>query len=71
MPAAVVTWATSIGIAYYYIGNTVKHVRGPLDIVLAAVAVAVIVGFFLYIRRTEERYAVEAEKEFPGPLEQP
>ena len=65
-----ITWAATIGIAYYYIGNTVKHVRGPLDIVLAAVAVAVIVGFFLYIRRTEERYAVQAEKEFPGPLEQ-
>ena len=64
-----ITWATTIGIAYYYIGNTVKHVRGPLDIVLAAVAVAVIVGFFLYLRRTEDRYALQAEKEFPGSLE--
>ena len=64
-----ITWATSIGVAYYYIGDTVKHVRGPLDIVLAVIAVAVIVGFLLYLRRTEERYAVEAEKEFPGPLE--
>lgn len=65
-----ITWAATIGIAYYYIGNTVKHVRGPLDVVLGAVAVAVIVAFFLYLRRTEERYAVEAEKEFPGPLEE-
>ena len=66
-----ITWATTIGIAYYYIGNTVKHVRGPLDIALGVAAAAVIVGFFIYLRRTEERYAVEAEKEFPGPLEEP
>ncbi len=65
-----ITWATVIGIAYYYLGNTVKHVRGPLDIVLGVVAVAVIVGFFIYVRRTEERYAIRAEKEFPGPLEE-
>jgi membrane protein DedA with SNARE-associated domain len=65
-----ITWATAIGIAYYYIGNTVKHIRGPLDIVLGGVAVAVIVGFLLYLRRTEERYAVQAEKEFPVPLEE-
>jgi membrane protein DedA with SNARE-associated domain len=65
-----ITWATAIGTAYYYIGNTVKHVRGPLDIVLGVVAVAVIVGFFIHLRRTEERYAVQAEKEFPGPVEE-
>jgi len=66
-----ITWATTIGIAYYYIGNTVKHVRGPLDIALGVAAAAVIVGFFIYLRRTEERYAVEAEREFPRPLEEP
>jgi len=66
-----ITWATTIGIAYYYIGNTVKHVRGPLDIALGVAAAAVIVGFFIYLRRTEERYAAEAQKEFPGPLEEP
>ena len=66
-----ITWAAAIGIAYYYIGNTVKNIRGPLDIVLGVVAVAVIIGFFLYLRRTEERYAVQAEREFPGPLEEP
>lgn len=65
-----ITWATGIGLAYYYIGNTVKHVRGPLDIVLGAVAVVVIIGFFIYLRRAEERYAARAEREFPGPLDE-
>jgi len=64
-----ISWAVGIGLAYYYVGNTVKHLRGPFDIVLAAIAVLVIIAFFLYLRRTEERYAAQAEREFPGPLE--
>jgi len=65
-----ITWAAAIGISYYYIGNTVMHVRGPLDIVVGIAAVAVIVGFFIYLRRTEERYAAEAEKAFPERLDE-
>jgi len=58
-----------IGLAYYYIGNTVKNVRGPFDIVLGITAAIVIIGFLIYLRRTENRYAARAEREFPGPLE--
>src|SRR5439155_2358619 len=38
-----ITWATANGLAYYYIGSTLEHVRGPLDLILAASAVAVVV----------------------------
>jgi hypothetical protein len=38
--------------------------------VLGVVAVAVIVGFFIYVRRAEDRYAARAEQEFPGPFEE-
>jgi membrane protein DedA with SNARE-associated domain len=65
-----ITWATTIGLAYYYIGDTVKHVSGPLNIVLAIVAALLVVGFLLYLRRAEDRYAARAEQEFPGPLEE-
>lgn len=64
-----VTWAVAVGLAYYYIGSTVKDVRGPLDIVLGVVATILIVGFLVYLRRAEDRYAARAEQEFPGPLE--
>ncbi len=64
-----IVWATVIGLAYYYIGNTVKNVRGPFDIVLGISAAIVIIGFLIYLRRTENRYAARAEREFPGPLE--
>jgi membrane protein DedA with SNARE-associated domain len=60
-----VTWATLTGLAYYYLGSTLKNVRGPLDIVLGVIAAAVVIGFIVYLRRVENRYAQEAEKEFP------
>ena len=38
-----ITWALVIGLAYYYIGGAVSHLRGPLDIVIGAVAVLIVV----------------------------
>lgn len=63
-----ITWAVVVGLTYYYIGSAVSHVRGPLDIVLGAVAVAVIIGFLIYIHKAEDRYAARAEQAFPGDL---
>jgi membrane protein DedA with SNARE-associated domain len=65
-----VTWAAVNGLAYYYLGNIIKHARAPLDIVLAAIAVIVVVAFLLYLRKAENRYAARAERAFPGPLEE-
>lgn len=64
-----IAWAFTIGLAYYYIGSAIKNIRGPLDIILAVVAVLVVIGFLIYLRRTEERYAARAEAAFPGDLE--
>jgi membrane protein DedA with SNARE-associated domain len=63
-----ITWALVVGLAYYYIGAAVSHVRGPLDIILGAVAVVVVVGFLIYLHRAEDRYAARAEEAFPGEL---
>lgn len=63
-----ITWAVVIGLAYYYLGSAVSRVRGPLDIILGAVAVAVVIGSLIYLHRTEERYAKKAEEVFPGEL---
>lgn len=75
-----ITWATAIGVASYSIGDAVKHVAGPLNIVLAIaaavlnivfaiVAALLIIVFLLYRRAAEDRYAARAEQEFPGRLE--
>ena len=66
-----ITWACAVGLAYYYIGSAVKNVRGPLDIVLGAVAVLVVVAFLFYLHKAEDRYATLAEQAFPGDLEDP
>jgi membrane protein DedA with SNARE-associated domain len=63
-----ITWALAIGLAYYYIGSAVSHLRGPLDIILGAIAVAVVIGFLIYLHRAEDRYAARAEEAFPGEL---
>src|SRR5207253_25206 len=61
-----ITWAAVTGLAYYYIGVTLNDVRGPLDILLAVVAVAIVAASLLYLRRAEHRYAARAERAFPG-----
>lgn len=63
-----ITWAPVIGLAYYYIGGAVSHLRGPLDIVIGAVAVLIVVGFLIYLHRAEDRFAARAEQAFPGEL---
>ena len=66
-----ITWACAVGLAYYYIGSAVKNVRGPLDIVIGAVAVLIVIAFLVYLHKAEDRYATLAEQAFPGELEDP
>jgi hypothetical protein len=63
-----ITWALVIGLAYYYLGSAVAHLRGPLDIILVAVAVIVVIGFLIYLHKTEDRFSARAEQAFPGEL---
>lgn len=66
-----ITWALLIGLAYYYVGAAVSHLRGPLDIFLGVIAVAVVLGFLIYLHKAEDRYAARAERAFPGELPEP
>jgi membrane protein DedA with SNARE-associated domain len=63
-----ISWALVIGLTYYYIGSAVSHLRGPLDIILGAVAVVVVIGFLIYLHKAEDRYSARAEQAFPGEL---
>ena len=62
-----ITWAVVIGLAYYT-GNAVAHLRGPLDVFLGALALAVVAGSLIYLHKAEDRYAAKAEHAFPGDL---
>ena len=64
-----ITWALVIGLAYYYLGSAVSHVRGPLEIIIAVAAALLVVASLVYLHRTEDRYSARAEEAFPGELE--
>ena len=60
-----ITWAVVIGLAYYYLGAAVSHVRGPLDIIIGIGAALVVVASLVYLHKTEDKYAARAEEAFP------
>jgi membrane protein DedA with SNARE-associated domain len=64
-----IVWSGVYAIAFYYAGSGLSKARGPVDYVLGAVAVVVVVGFIVWIRRHEKRLEEEAERAYPGPLE--
>ncbi len=66
-----VIWAAIFSFGFYYLGSTLKQLRGPVDIVLGAVAAVIVVGFLLWTRRNERRLEQQAERAYPGPLQAP
>lgn len=64
-----IVWSGIYTIAFYYAGSGLSSARGPVDYALGALAVVVVVGFIIWLRRHEKRLEAEAEREYPGPLE--
>jgi membrane protein DedA with SNARE-associated domain len=66
-----IVWATAFGVAYYVFGSALERAGTAVDIVLAGVGAALIVGFVLWARRKEadlvERAARELGEEPFGP----
>lgn len=64
-----IVWAAAVTFGFYLAGNTLKRLSGTVNIVLIAVAVLVVVGVFLIVRRQTDLLADKAEAAYPGPLE--
>ena len=64
-------WAGIYSFGFYYAGNALKGVRGPVDYGLGGAAAVIVVTFVIWLRRNEKRLEEQAEQEFPGPLEAP
>jgi membrane protein DedA with SNARE-associated domain len=64
-----VVWSGIYSVGFYYLGSSLKHLRGPVDYGLGAVAAAIVVGFIVWTRRNAKRLEEEAERAYPGPLE--
>jgi membrane protein DedA with SNARE-associated domain len=66
-----IVWATGYGVGAYLAGDRITKLSGPVDLALAGLAVVVIVGMILLLRRQEAALTARAEKALPGPLEEP
>jgi membrane protein DedA with SNARE-associated domain len=66
-----IVWATLYGVGAYLAGDRINKLSRPVDLALAGVAVLVIVGLILLLRRKEAELTVKAEIAIPGPLERP
>src|SRR3981081_405461 len=60
-----VLWATLFGTGAYLLGQQISRLSQTAAIVLGSLAVIVIVAFFLFLRRNEERLMAEAEAAIP------
>ena len=64
-----IVWATLFGLGGYFLGNNVHRLTGPVGIIASVLAVLLIIGFLLFLRRNEQRLEDEAERALPGPLD--
>jgi membrane protein DedA with SNARE-associated domain len=63
-----IVWSGIFTLGFYYAGNSLKGVRGPIDIGLGAAAAVLVIAFIIWLRRNERRLEAEAEERYPGAL---
>jgi membrane protein DedA with SNARE-associated domain len=63
-----IVWAGIYAFGFYYVGSALKHLRGPVDYGIGAVAAVIVIGFIVWTRRNAQRLEAEAEKAYPGQL---
>lgn len=65
-----ITWATLYGLGGYFLGDNVHRLTGTVGTIAIVLAVCVIIGFLLFLRRNEHRLEDEAERALPGSLDE-
>jgi membrane protein DedA with SNARE-associated domain len=63
-----VVWATTYGLGGYYLGDNIHRFTGPVGIVFLVIAILLLVGGFIFIRRHEDEMEEKAVQALPGPL---
>jgi membrane protein DedA with SNARE-associated domain len=64
-----IVWSGIYAVGFYYLGSALEHVRGPVDYGLGGVAAVVVIAFIVWLRRNEKRLEGEAERMYPGSLD--
>ncbi len=65
-----IIWSGAYAFAFYYLGSKLSSAKGPVDIALGVVAALVVIAFLSWSRRHARRLEEEAEREYPGPLDE-
>lgn len=60
-----ILWATIYGLGGYFLGNTVHTVARPVSISIALLALLLVIGSLVLVRRYEYRLQEEAERAMP------
>jgi membrane protein DedA with SNARE-associated domain len=63
-----ICWAFLLGGGAYRLGVQIKHVAGPVGLLLLILAVGLVAGGIIFFRRHEKELEERAEKTIPGPL---
>src|SRR5438128_1543648 len=61
-----IVWATLYGLGGYFLGDNVHRLTGTVGTIALVLAVCIIIGFLLFLRRNEHRLEDEAERGLPG-----
>lgn len=65
-----IVWSGIFAVGFYYAGHALKRVRGPVDVGLGVAAAIIVVAFIAWVRRHERLLEAEAERAYPGSLDQ-
>jgi membrane protein DedA with SNARE-associated domain len=61
-------WALVFGFGPYLFGAGARHLAKPVGLGLTALAIALLLGMFVFLQRNEARLEAEAERCLPGPV---
>jgi membrane protein DedA with SNARE-associated domain len=64
-----IVWATVYGLGGYFVGDNIHRLTGPVSIITIVLATLIIIAFLIFLHRNEHRLEDEAEKAYPGPIE--
>jgi membrane protein DedA with SNARE-associated domain len=57
-----IVWSTIFGLGGYLLGQQLVRLSRPIDIALVVVGLVVVIAFFIFLRRNEERLLAEADE---------
>ncbi len=63
-----IVWAAFYGGLAYAFGDALQRVEGATAYGALGLAAAIVIAFFIYERRTHDRWLRRAQEAFPGPL---